>query len=104
MLFCQSLTESFSDSVQMSIVNSMIAMRVCCKGAPASDRMDMHMRELGLEHCASQAGVRQAYKLGAARWHPDKWMQASEAEQALAKQRFLLVTQAYEALMELQSQ
>ena len=69
-----------------------------------SGRMDMHMRELGLERCASQAGVRQAYKQGAARWHPDKWMQASNAEQAVAKQRFLLVRQAYEALMQLHSQ
>ena len=88
----------------MSLSNKMIVMRVCRKGAFVTGRMVMHMRELGLEHCASQAGVRQAYKLGAARWHPDKWMQASEAEQAIADQRFLRVQQAYEALMELQSQ
>ena len=75
-------------------------MRVCCKGASVSGRMEMHMRELGLEHRASQAGVRQAYKEGAARWHPDKWMQASEAEQAVAEQRFLRVQQAYEALVQ----
>ena len=73
---------------------------MCRKGAAVSGRMDMHMRELGMEHCAGRAGVRQAYKQGAARWHPDKWMHASEAEQAVAKQRFLRVRQAYEALMQ----
>ena len=73
---------------------------MCRKGAPVSGCTDTRLRELGLEHCASQAGVRQAYKLGAARWHPDKWMRASPAEQADAKQRFLRVRQAYEALVQ----
>lgn len=78
----------------------MRALCVCRKGAPVVGCMDTQLRELGLEHCASQAGVRQAYKRGATRWHPDKWMQASPAEQADAKQRFLCVRQAYEALVQ----
>ncbi|KAK9837107.1 hypothetical protein WJX81_003094 [Elliptochloris bilobata] len=74
------------------------------QGGNAGGCMETHMRVLGLTDCVSHAGVRQAYKQGAAHWHPDKWMHASAAEQADAKQRFLRVRQAYDALVQVSYQ
>ena len=96
------LIDQCAEPLRLSFMKRVRALCVCCKGDAASGCMVRHLRELGLDRCASQAGVRQAYKQGAARWHPDKWMHASPAEQASAEQRFLRVQQAYEALVQAQ--
>lgn len=76
-----------------------LTVRMCGQGdTVAGGNMAAHMQELGLSRCNSPADVRRAYKQGAARWHPDKWMHACAADQAVAGERFLRIRLAYEAL------
>lgn len=53
---------------------------------------------LGLSTSASSADVRHAYRQLAARWHPDKRVNNSKAEQDEAAQRFAEISSAYAAL------
>lgn len=53
---------------------------------------------LGLQKGASADEIKKAYRKLAMKWHPDKWTQASEAEQKTAEQNFKEVGEAYAVL------
>lgn len=53
---------------------------------------------LGLQKGASADEIRRAYRKQAMKWHPDKWTQASEAEQKTAETNFKEVGEAYAVL------
>lgn len=53
---------------------------------------------LGLQKGASADDIKKAYRKLAMKWHPDKWTQASEAEQKTAEQNFKEVGEAYAVL------
>lgn len=59
---------------------------------------DEALRTLGLPAGATSAQARRAYLKLAARWHPDKWGAASEAQRAAAEERFMAVQRSYELL------
>ena len=43
---------------------------------------------------------RSSYRKASAKWHPDKWINASKAAQAEAAKKFLAVQQAYEGTLQ----
>lgn len=53
---------------------------------------------LGLQKGASADDIKKAYRKLAMKWHPDKWTQASEAEQKTAEVNFKEVGEAYAVL------
>ena len=53
---------------------------------------------LGLQKGASIDAIKKAYRKLAMKWHPDKWQQASEAEQKIAEKNFKEVGEAYAVL------
>ena len=53
---------------------------------------------LGLQKGATADEIKKAYRKLAIKWHPDKWQQASEAEQKTAEQNFKEVNEAYAVL------
>lgn len=53
---------------------------------------------LGLQKGASADDIKKAYRKLAVKWHPDKWSQASEAEQKTAEQNFKEIGEAYAVL------
>jgi len=53
---------------------------------------------LGLQKGASADEIKRAYRKQAMKWHPDKWTQASDAEQKTAEQNFKEVGEAYAVL------
>jgi DnaJ-class molecular chaperone len=53
---------------------------------------------LGLERTATERDITRAYRLAAAKWHPDKWLTASPEEQQTAAARFRELQVAYEEL------
>ena len=53
---------------------------------------------LGLQKGASADEIKKAYRKQAMKWHPDKWTQASEAEQKTAEVNFKEVGEAYAVL------
>lgn len=53
---------------------------------------------LGLQKGASADDIKKAYRKLAMKWHPDKWTQASEAEQKNAEVNFKEVGEAYAVL------
>lgn len=53
---------------------------------------------LGLQKGASADEIKRAYRKLAMKWHPDKWTQASEAEQKTAEVNFKEVGEAYAVL------
>lgn len=53
---------------------------------------------LGLQKGASADDIKKAYRRLAVKWHPDKWSQASEAEQKTAEQNFKEIGEAYAVL------
>lgn len=53
---------------------------------------------LGLQKGASADEIKKAYRKLAMKWHPDKWTQASEAEQKEAERNFKEVGEAYAVL------
>lgn len=57
---------------------------------------------LGLQKGASADDIKKAYRKLAVKWHPDKWSQASEAEQKTAEQNFKEVGEAYAVLSDVQ--
>ena len=57
-----------------------------------------HYRVLGLQASASTADIAKAYKVAALKWHPDKWASGSDAEKALAEERFKEANNAYSVL------
>ena len=60
--------------------------------------MSTHYDILGVSSDATPAQIRTAYKKGALKWHPDKWMLAPEAQRQAAAQRFQSLGVAYEVL------
>jgi DnaJ-domain-containing protein 1 len=67
---------------------------------PAGERLPRPYLVLGLQRSATVRDVTRAYRMMAARWHPDKWRRASVDEQQVAERRFRIVAGAYEALMD----
>jgi hypothetical protein len=53
---------------------------------------------LGVPPGASPAAIRGAWKVAAAKWHPDKWVQRPPSEQAAAEEKFKQAAAAYQAL------
>ncbi len=53
---------------------------------------------LGLQKGATTDEIKRAYRKLAMKWHPDKWTQASAAEQKTAEQNFKEVGEAYAVL------
>jgi hypothetical protein len=54
---------------------------------------------LGIERPASLDEIKRAYRLQASRYHPDKVSHLGEEFQALAKEKFQQIQEAYEQLM-----
>jgi len=54
---------------------------------------------LGIKRGASVEEIREAYRIAAAKYHPDKVSHLGEEFQELAHQRFVAIQQAYERLM-----
>lgn len=67
-------------------------------GRPRSQTRDPY-KVLGLERPASLQEIKQAYRLQASRYHPDKVSHLGEEFQTLAKEKFQEIQQAYERLM-----
>lgn len=53
---------------------------------------------LGIQKGASDDEIKKAYRKAALKWHPDKWQQASKAEQETAERNFKEVGEAYAVL------
>lgn len=49
---------------------------------------------------SSSQDIKGAYRKLAAKWHPDKWASASEAEQEEADRTFRAIKEAYEILID----
>lgn len=57
-----------------------------------------HYKLLGISRLASDSEIKLAFRRMAAKYHPDKWTQASSAEIQRAQSIFIQVRKAYEAL------
>lgn len=53
---------------------------------------------LGLQKGASENEIKSAYRKAAIKWHPDKWVNGTEAEKKTAEEKFKEAAEAYEVL------
>ena len=53
---------------------------------------------LGVEKNADEDAIKKAYRKSALKWHPDKWVNASESEKKEAEEKFKEVAEAYSVL------
>lgn len=53
---------------------------------------------LGVSEDASQDEIKSAYRKLATKWHPDKWVSASESEKKNAEEKFKEIAEAYDVL------
>ena len=63
----------------------------CCPVVPISQL-------LGAPKYADQDELKKVYKKAALKWHPDRWSNKSEAEQATANETFQKINRAFEVL------
>ncbi|KLL03464.1 MAG: molecular chaperone DnaJ, partial [Mycoplasmataceae bacterium CE_OT135] len=57
---------------------------------------------LGVSRNATEAKIKNAYRKLAIKWHPDKWVNKSEAEQKAAEEKFREIDEAYKVLSDSQ--
>lgn len=60
--------------------------------------MNNHFRVLGVKSNASENDIKKAYRRLSNQYHPDKLLNASEEEKALAEIKLQQIKQAYEVL------
>ena len=66
---------------------------------PAKASVDNGLYEaLALTKAATAAQIAKAYKQGALRWHPDRWVNATETEKVYAEETFKKINHAYSVL------
>ena len=53
---------------------------------------------LGLQKGASPDDIKSAYRKMALKWHPDRWVDGSEAEKKTAEEKFKEASEAYSVL------
>ena len=53
---------------------------------------------LGLQKGASEDDIKQAYRKAALKWHPDRWVNGTDAEKKTAEEKFKEASEAYSVL------
>ncbi len=53
---------------------------------------------LGLQKGASEDDIKQAYRKAALKWHPDRWVNGTDAEKKTAEEKFKEASEAYSIL------
>ena len=53
---------------------------------------------LGLQKGASTDDIKQAYRKAALKWHPDRWVNGTDAEKKTAEEKFKEASEAYGVL------
>ena len=62
-----------------------------------ADKRDYYI-VLGIERNASADDIKQAYRKAALKWHPDRWVDGSDAEKKKAEEKFKEASEAYSVL------
>lgn len=57
---------------------------------------------LGIQKGASEDDIKQAYRKAALKWHPDRWVNGSDAEKKTAEEKFKEASEAYSVLSDAQ--
>lgn len=62
-----------------------------------ADKRDYY-EVLGIQKGASEDDIKQAYRKAALKWHPDRWVNGSDAEKKTAEEKFKEASEAYSVL------
>ena len=62
-----------------------------------ADKRDYY-EVLGVDKSASEDDIKQAYRKAALKWHPDRWVNGTDAEKKTAEEKFKEASEAYSVL------
>ena len=62
-----------------------------------ADKRDYY-EVLGIQKGASEDDIKQAYRKAALKWHPDRWVNGTDAEKKTAEEKFKEASEAYSVL------